>query len=357
LQIVVPVICVLLSMLFTLLVFVETDPLEIHPEMYDQFGFDEQDFETANCATLLNASNWDKRLLHTVVANATNGGALSQHLIDTFKKHGNARFNAMFCNDATLSALTSAASSMLFYNATGFHSIIDVTNQYYRNYLRTQTGNTSADVRLTMQPWALTEREDALFSSIRTILIGIIIMIPFTFIPSTFVSWIVKERECKAKHLQTSSGLNFFVYWTSNMVFDFLSVLVTIALVLIVFLIFNRTEYIGNGENFGATLFLFIAYGLAGIAGAYFVSFAFEEHSQAQNVVMLSNFIAGFLLVLVIFILDDLGGSTKDAATVLKFICRLIPSYCLGEGIINMAVADLQTTFNVQSNRFDLDVV
>ena len=57
---------------------------------------------------------------------------------------------------------------------------------------------------------------------------------------------------------------------------------------------------------------------------------------------MLVNFICGFMLVLLAYILSVIP-STKDAGEALKYIFRLVPSYCLGEGILNLANRQLSS--------------
>lgn len=80
-------------------------------------------------------------------------------------------------------------------------------------------------------------------------------------------------------------------------------------LVIIVFVIFNRQEYIGR-DTIGATLVLFLLYGVSGIAMSYSLSFLFKDHNTAHNVVMLANFITGFLLVMMVTILSLLPSTS-----------------------------------------------
>ncbi|CUM57954.1 ABC transporter, putative [Bodo saltans] len=248
----------------------------------------------------------------------------------------------------------SAPVSLAFYNATSWHQLTVSVFDYY-NAIYRRTAGAGSFMRLVNNPMPKTSREEAFADSIKSIIIGIIIMIPFTFIPSTFVSWVVKERECKARHLQNVSGLKFSVYWLSNFMFDMASFTVTVILTLIVFAIFSRSEYIGS-SSIGATIVLFLFYGLSGVGFSYAISFFFNEHSTAQNVVMLANFITGFLLVLVVFILS-VNDSTENASKYLAFIFRVIPSYCLGDGIINLALHELQQSVSSASSAWDLDVV
>jgi len=50
--------------------------------------------------------------------------------------------------------------------------------------------------------------------------IAIFVIIAMSFVPASFVVFIVMERSTKAKHLQFVSGVNPVVYWFSNYLWD-----------------------------------------------------------------------------------------------------------------------------------------
>ena len=60
------------------------------------------------------------------------------------------------------------------------------------------------------------------------------IVIAFGFIPGSFVTFVVKEREVHAKHQQIISGVGLTAYWLSAWVWDVLSYIPTAALVIAV---------------------------------------------------------------------------------------------------------------------------
>ena len=339
LQIFVPVICVLLAMLLTLLNFSVAPALQLTPAVYGSNTI----LPVDSCASMFNLSISLGSRVETFVRSDATGQELSEWLVASARAQSKERYSAMFCNDSNLTHIMAQEASLLLVNYTSFHEYGISLNTYHSAYLKARKGEAVTTV-VVNRPLPLTGREEALFNGIRTVIIGIIIMIPFTFIPSTFVGWIVKERQCKARHLQNVSGVRFSIYWLSNLLFDIISFFVSEFLVIIIFLIFNRLEYIGDARTFAALFLLFFFYGLSGIAVSYAVSFLFEEHSTAQNIVMLSNFIAGFLLVMVVYILSVID-STKELGEALRWIFRLVPSYCLGEGIINLASLSIFNAF------------
>ena len=65
-----------------------------------------------------------------------------------------------------------------------------------------------------------------LFSSRRQgtdLVIAIFVIIAMSFVPASFVVFLVTERSSKAKHLQFVSGVDPVIYWLSNYVWDLVS--------------------------------------------------------------------------------------------------------------------------------------
>jgi len=350
-QVWLPIACLLFAMLLTLIKGPGTPTLELSPDMYKT----EVEVPFADCnanfTTLGRQELWMENVQKTEDFNTANATQFSLDLQRTFKEHDPdyLRMTALFCGE------TSGTPYVLHNASNGRHALPEGVQQYYRTHLKSVYG-TNLQSTIKSKPLKLSAREKAQADGQAILQIGMFIMMPFTFIPSTFVSFIVKERECKAKHAQMIAGMSTLVYWMANFLFDIVSSLITNFLAIIIFLIFSRNEYIGGAEEFFATFVLLLFYGLAGICGAYLCSFAFDNHGTAQNIVMLVNFIAGFLLVIAIYILQQFD-ATKDVGEVLPFFTRIVPSYALGEGIINLAERDLIGTFGEKPGAFDMDVL
>ena len=240
------------------------------------------------------------------------------------------------------------AQPVIYENATFIHALPTGILAYDNARLKLKAG-ASARITVHNHPLPFGDYAKKIIQGVQVMITGIFIMIPFTFIPSNFVSFVVKERECKAKHVQVVSGAHLVAYWASSFMFDFLAYLVTIFLAFVIFFIANRKEFIGSASVFFATFTIFILYGVSAILSSYFMSFLFASHTTAQNAVMSFNFIAGFILVVVVSILRIID-STKDVANVLTYFFRIVPSYCLGDGIINLSMRELVKTFDSNSD-------
>ena len=55
------------------------------------------------------------------------------------------------------------------------------------------------------------------------LVIAIFVIIAMSFVPASFVVFLVTERASKAKHLQFVSGVDPVIYWLSNYVWDLVS--------------------------------------------------------------------------------------------------------------------------------------
>jgi ATP-binding cassette subfamily A (ABC1) protein 3 len=237
-----------------------------------------------------------------------------------------------------------AQSTTVLFNVTAPHSIPQALNALAsaasNALIHGAEAARTVHFTVTNHPLPLSKFEKEVVTAIMQIVSALFVLIPFTFIPAQFVSFTVRERETKAKHLQWVSGANTAAYWVSTILADLFAFLVTELLAIIIFLIFRRHEFVGDWETFAATFCLFFFYGLSMVPLSCLLSFAFDRHGPAQNMVMLGNFFFGFLLVLAAQILAAID-STRQVNLYLCYVYRLVPSYCLGEGIIALTARDM----------------
>lgn len=61
------------------------------------------------------------------------------------------------------------------------------------------------------------------YNRIVDVLVAICVVFALSFVPASFVVYLVSERECKAKHLHLVSGVRPYIYWLSTYVWDLVS--------------------------------------------------------------------------------------------------------------------------------------
>ena len=75
-------------------------------------------------------------------------------------------------------------------------------------------------------------------------------LIWFTIEHATDVVFIVKERACKSKHLQLTSGVNIFSMWTANYLWDSLQYTIVVAVTMLIFLAYQDDAFVGTVSFF-----------------------------------------------------------------------------------------------------------
>lgn len=55
------------------------------------------------------------------------------------------------------------------------------------------------------------------------VLVAICVVFALSFVPASFVVFLVNERATKAKHLHMVSGVRPYIYWTANYFWDMVS--------------------------------------------------------------------------------------------------------------------------------------
>lgn len=200
-------------------------------------------------------------------------------------------------------------------------------NEVHQAYLQARTGNPSASITTHNYPLPQTYLQDQASSTGNAFVAALFFMIAFSFIPASFATFVVKEREVKAKHQQVISGVSIYAYWISTLVWDTVSYLPTAALVIAVVWMFDIESYtVGNAG--GSFALIFILFGPSIAAFTYLISYIFTSHSTAQIMVMFLNFLTGLCLMVVSFVLTVIS-STQALNVQLRYLFRLFPSFCL----------------------------
>ena len=167
--------------------------------------------------------------------------------------------------------------------------------------------------------------------------VAIFIIIALSFVPASFLVFLVAERASKAKHLQFSSGVSNFLFWSANYAWDFINYLVTAALSIAIFACFNIAAY--TGRNLGATSLLLMFYGFAVVPFMYPAVHYFKDSATAYVTLIVINLFIGLTCTLATFILDQFQSTPQlqTVGSVLEVAFLIFPNYCLGRGLMDIA--------------------
>jgi len=210
-------------------------------------------------------------------------------------------------------------------------SSLDMLGQYEND------SPSAASYIIRNYPFMYESQRSLTFRAIIAVFAALFTLIPFCYLPASFVLFLIKERSSKAKQLQLVSGMRPISYWIGTYIFDMCNYIIVICLVLIVFIIFDVYDFVGTQESIAGTFTLMIMYGLAAVPLAYSLSFFFSNPVSGQVSIAAINFVVGFLLVIASFILDGLEDTRDTNADLKPTFYRLFPPYVFGESLINMS--------------------
>ena len=190
-------------------------------------------------------------------------------------------------------------------------------------------------------PLPLTTRQALEIRFILSIFASLFILIALCYAPAAFVTFVVKERSSKSKHLQLLSGARVHAYWLATYLFDSLLV-VLLTLLLMALLACYGTKaaavFLSPPEAALATALLLLLFGLSAIPFNYALSFLFDNHNSAQISLLVINFTTGFIATMAFVIMDSIN-STKELAETLRLVFLCFPPYNLGEGLLRLSAS------------------
>ncbi|KAG8436753.1 hypothetical protein GDO86_007731 [Hymenochirus boettgeri] len=182
------------------------------------------------------------------------------------------------------------------------------------------------------------------------VVVAICVIFAMSFIPASFVLYLIKERVSNAKHLQFVSGVTPAIYWLTNFAWDIANYAISVAMVIIIFIVFDKKAYT-SPANLPALVGLLFFYGWAVIPMMYPSSYLFNVPSTAYVALSCINLFIGINSSAITFILDLF----ENNRTLLKFneklkdLLLIFPHFCLGRGLIdlamNQAVTDVYARF------------
>ncbi|XP_072260467.1 phospholipid-transporting ATPase ABCA1 isoform X3 [Pyxicephalus adspersus] len=249
----------------------------------------------------------------------------------------------------------------VWFNNKGWHAITAFLNVMNNAILRSKLpeGTDPAKYGITAfnHPLNLTKEqlsEVALMTTSVDVLVSICVIFAMSFVPASFVVFLIQERVSKAKHLQCISGVKPVIYWLANFVWDMCNYIVPATLVIIIFVCFQQDSYVSS-SNLPVLALLLLLYGWSITPLMYPASFLFKIPSTAYVVLTSVNLFIGINGSVATFVLELFtSNKLSNINEILKSVLLIFPHFCLGRGLIDMvknqAMADALERFG--ENRF-----
>ncbi|KAG7487527.1 hypothetical protein MATL_G00024490 [Megalops atlanticus] len=234
----------------------------------------------------------------------------------------------------------------VWYNNKGWHAMVSFMNVANNAILRASLapGANPAEYGITTinHPLNLTKEQlsevTVLTTSVDAV-VAICVIFAMSFVPASFVLYLIQERVTKAKHLQFVSGVSPLVYWTSSFIWDMMNYSVSTAMVVGIFIGFDKKCYT-SPTNLPALVALLLLYGWSVTPMMYPLSYVFNVPSTAYVSLSCINLFIGMNSSAITFILELF----ENNLTLLKFNellkrgLLIFPHFCLGRGLIDMAM-------------------
>jgi len=280
-------------------------------------------------------------------ANANNVYTTQSNMTNFLMSHKN-DYEAMMVGAYCMT--NTADKSVQFTVSTNYTALFGVP--IYQQILADATVksmNPAASISTSFYPLPETGRQDALFSNYNVDLVVTFMMLAVPFVPASFITYVVREREVKSKHQQMVSGVGVIAYWVSMFIWDNISFGITTCLFafLVAGPIFGEdtTQLGGGGSNYRTELGLFFGlcflFGMAVSGFAYMTSYIFTAPANAQIIMIFTCFLSGLVLSIVGMVLRILP-DTRDAYNgYLRVLFCLFPPFAFGDGLHNMALINL----------------
>uniref|UniRef100_A0A3Q2D7Z4 P-type phospholipid transporter n=1 Tax=Cyprinodon variegatus TaxID=28743 RepID=A0A3Q2D7Z4_CYPVA len=242
-----------------------------------------------------------------------------------------------------LGGMHSENNVKVWYNNKGWHAMVSFVNVMNNGLLRASLppgaerrrhGITAYNHPLNLTKEQLTEI--AMMTTSVDVLVSICVIFAMSFVPASFVLFLIEERVSKAKHLQFVSGVQPILYWLANFVWDMLNYSVPAMMVVLIFICFQQQSYVSE-TNLPALILLLLLYGWSITPLMYPASFVFSIPSTAYVVLTSVNLFIGINGSIATFVLELFVDEVQKVNRILKKVFLIFPHFCLGRGLIDMA--------------------
>lgn len=248
----------------------------------------------------------------------------------------------------------------MWFNHKGYHSMAVYLNALNNAILRANLPADKAEafgITLSNHPWNDTNSQLSSLDYIlegSDVLISIFIIAAMSFVPASFVVFLVYERSTKSKHLQFVTGMNPVMYWIGNYVWDMANYVIPAFMCIMILLIFQIPAYVSTA-NLPAVVALFLMYGWSMTPLMYPASFWFKEPSTAYIALIVINLFTGITCIVCSFLLEifSYDHDLERVHKVLKVTFMMFPNYCLGRGLMELAFNEYKNEYYFKTGQLD----
>ncbi|CAB4007510.1 ATP-binding cassette sub-family A member 3-like [Paramuricea clavata] len=182
-------------------------------------------------------------------------------------------------------------------------------------------------------PYSTEGKADNVIGDFSALLLAIFINFGMSFLVASFITFLILERESKAKHIQFISGVDTVSFWSATYLWDFINYMIPATIVIFLILMFQLDAF-SDTETVGSIYFLLILQGLSAIPFVYCFSYIFKTPLIGYSITVLVLAFLSLGLLIAVFVLD--ASDEADAADVLNYISLLIPTYAFSSSFLEL---------------------
>jgi len=236
------------------------------------------------------------------------------------------------------------ASVTLMADPKATHLLPVLVNQWNEAILRRVSGDPEAVISVHSEPLpaSSTSMEAEMMDLGRSLMTVLVVSMSFAFLPTSFASQIVSERESTVKHQQFMAGMRVSSYWIANLLFDVALFLIPCLLSGGVLSLFGVGLF---GDDQVAVMVVLVMLALSVLSLTYLLSFLFVNPQSAQTILGRVYEMSGLILLIIGIMMGQLMPSGAVWwVDVLLFVFRCFPNYAFGEGLFNLSYARQRTS-------------
>uniref|UniRef100_A0A8C2TPX5 ATP binding cassette subfamily A member 12 n=1 Tax=Coturnix japonica TaxID=93934 RepID=A0A8C2TPX5_COTJA len=232
----------------------------------------------------------------------------------------------------------------VWYNPEGYHSLPAYLNSLNNFILRANLPNNETSrygIFLSAHPYPGGQsQEQVMLNSLLDIIVSMSVLVGYSITTASFVLYVVKEHQTKAKQLQHISGIGMTSYWLTNFVYDLVLFMIPVGLSIGVISSFQIPAFCNN-NNLLAVFLLLLLFGYATFSWMYLLAGVFKETGMAFIVYVCVNLFFGINTIIthsVVFLLSQEKATDQVGIPVTqRHAFLLFPQFCFGYGLIELS--------------------
>ena len=273
---------------------------------------------------------------HSSAIDATLPGYLLRNWFDGYHNYDTFLLNG----PTSTGPLNASLSYVILANQTAYHAIPAAVAEMDGAILRSLLGG-DGTVRVRSFPLPFDRSEDATKGNemANDTLLVLCVSMAVAILSAGFAVFIVRERECGARHVQFVSGVSGLAYWTSAYVADMIFYLGSLLLIFCTFFIFKLEQYMGDGAL--AVALILILFAMASLPLTYLLQRIFTNEIKALTRLTLVYFLFSFITAIGAIIVQVLAaqdlGKTRNAYHIIEWVFRIVPHYCVAKALFDLS--------------------